>query len=213
LPYAAKEQECLLYLHRARGLINLNRFDLADDLLNQALQIATELGLNELSIYGLEASNFIYIAYLKEKALINNLEKLRCLRQIVHYEQEAEDVYYLSVIELNKPVEKRKKYYPRLVEVIARLKILWEQNHSPQIFFFYHRLSIWYQELTGNYQEVIRITEETSLNIRHKLLHPLRFDERYNKYIQVYAYLRIKEYKNGLRLAAEYQPAFHPTTN
>jgi len=114
---------------------------------------------------------------------------------------------------MNKPVDARKKYLPQLLQTLPRFRELWKLYHSPNVFNFYYKLNIWYHELIGDFKEIIRITSESEQLLKDHVIHPIRFEGLFNKFMQVYAYLRVKDFEKGLNLAAKYLPSFHPATN
>lgn len=213
LPYIEREQACYDLLHHARMVINTGNYELVHDMLKECLGIAEELSFTQICVECLELWRYLYVRHVRTAAFQKNQGRLDRFRALVRHEQEAEDIYFMSRLEMNRPVEARNKYLPRLRELLPRLKELWEIHHSPNVFNFYYKLNIWYHELVGNFQEIIRITSESDKLLQSKTIHPLRFDDRYNKYIQVYAYFRVKDYEKGLLLAQKYLTAIHPATN
>ena len=213
LPYLRYEQECYDLLHQARMVISTSNYELAHDMMIRCIRIAEEMGFTQICVDCLELWRYIYVRHTRTDAFRKNQVRLDHFRALARHEQEAEDIYFLSRLEMNRSVEARKKYLPQLLQVLPRLKELWEIHHSPNVFNFYHKLTLWYHELVGDFHEIIRITSESEQLAKDKVIHPLRFESFINKHMQVYAYLRVKDYEKGLLLAQEYLPAFHPDTN
>lgn len=207
------EQECLNLLHQARMLVNLGELKTSERLLNKVLKIATEAEFTYIIISCLESLLFVYTQTGRHYLFYKHKEVLLHFRTIATYEQEAEDYYNTTKLELNKSVQARKEYLPKLVPILERLKKLWQQSHSFNSFEFYYKLNIFYQELTGDYKEIIKITYESEYLFKEQRINQIRFDHRYNKYINVYACLRNKDFENGLQLAKAYIQAFDPSSN
>jgi hypothetical protein len=207
------EQECLNLLHQARMLINLGEYKTSERLLNKLLKLSTEAEFTHITVSCLELLLSIYAQIGKHYQFYKNKEVLLHYRTIANHEQEAEDYVNTARLELNLSIQSRKEYLPKLTPILERLRKLWKQSHSFNTFEFYYRLNIFYQELIGGYQEIIDITRESEQLFIHKKINSLRFDHRFNKYISVYAYLRNKNFENGLQLAGEYIHAFDSSSN
>jgi hypothetical protein len=202
------EQECLNLLHHARTLIKVDEFSAAEKILYRALNLATDLEFTNIIIDCHELLLTIFSQQGKQYHYYKHQKVLFEYRTRLVLEQEAESHYLTAKLELNKSIQARKAYLPVLTEIIPRLKEIWEQGHSFNTFNYYYLLYIWYQELSGNFNEIIHLTAESEQLLKEGKINQRRFDHRYNKFISVYAHLRTKSYANGLQLAQEYVEAF-----
>jgi hypothetical protein len=206
------EQESYALLYQARLLINSANYDMAESLLKRSFKIAKDLGFTGIVVSCLEAFQYLHTLNGRVDLFHKNQRQLEYYRIHINYEQEAEGLYYRSWLELNRPVNARKIYLQEMPDVLTRLESLWEEHRLLSVFNFYYRLKIWYYELIGDFENIILITNESEELLKQQIIHPLRFDNRYNKYIQVYAYLRVKNFAQGLILAEAYLPSIHPAT-
>lgn len=206
------EQESLNALYQARALMNEGETDISTKLLRTALKLATEAEFTQISIdcyelllesYSLTSSKYFHITK-------NSLVKYRKLALI---EQEAADLYYVSRLELSKSVSARKKYLVPLKNVVQKLDELWQKTHSANIFEFYYKLNTIQHQLHGNFTEILNITASSEKLLQKGKINKMRFDDRFNKFMNVYAYLRAKEYVKGLAAAATYVQVFNRSTN
>lgn len=207
------EQKSLTLLYQARTLMNEGESTTSAGLLRMALALAEEAEFTQIIIdcYQLLLENYsLSISSTNFYKTKNILAKYRALAAL---EQEAADLYYTSRLELNKSVFAKNKYLEKLKVVVQKLEDLWKKTQSANIFDFYYKLSISLHELTGNFAEILKTTAISEELLQKGKINKKRFDDRYNKYINVYAYLRVKEYEKGLVAAASYVQVFNRSMN
>jgi hypothetical protein len=202
------EQECLNLLHQSRMLVNLGEHKTSERLLNKLFKISTETEFTYITVSCLELLLYIYSQTGKNRLFYKSKEVLMHYRIIARYEQEAEDYYNMSRLELRRSVQARKEYLPKLVPILERLKKIWKQSHSFNAFEYYYKLNLFYYELIGNYQEIINTARDSDRLHANSKINTIRFDHRFNKFMSVSACLRNKEYEQGLLLAKDYIHAF-----
>ncbi len=207
------EQACLDLIHQARILIKEGERRIAEKLLRNALKIAEECEFTSLCLTAIEQLRFIYTQTgdaLQFRNVSKNLEKYRLLTQ---KEQEADDLYYLAKLEINRSVAAKKNFLPKLESMVNQLRGSWEEFHSFHLFDIYYKTNIWHQELTNNFANIITITSETEELLANEKINPKRFDERYNKFIKTYALLRERRFEEGLEFAEASQEVFLRSSN
>jgi hypothetical protein len=207
------EQECLNLLHQARMLINLGEYKTSERLLNKLLKISFEAEFTYITVSSLEVLLGIYAQVGKSYLFYKSKELLLHYRNILKFEQEAEDYYNTARLELSKSIQARKEFLPKLVPILERLHKLWKQSHSFNNFHYYYKLKIFFYDMVGQPAEIIHITSESDELFENGKINPMRFDHRFNKFMNVHAYLRSKEYEKGLYFAGEYLQAFDPSSN
>jgi hypothetical protein len=207
------EQECLDMLHQARILIKEGEHQLSEKLLRTALRTAQDAEFTDHILTAIDLLRFIYVQ-TGERQLYRKISKeLPYYRNLLQKEKEAEELYYTAKLELNRSVNSKTSFLPRLAETATQLRNLWQENRSFQIFDLYYKTDIWYQELTNNFSKIIAITSETEQLLAGNTLNKLRFDDRFNKYIKTYAYLRNHQYTEGLEYAGTYVEMFNRESN
>jgi hypothetical protein len=207
------EQECLNLLHQARMLINLGEYKTSERLLNKLLKISFEAEFTYITVSSLELLLMIYAQVGKSYLFYKNKEVLIHYRNILKFEQEAEDYYNTARLELSKSVQARKEFLPKLVPLLERLKKLWKQSYSFNNFHYYYKLKIFLYDMVGQPAEIIAVTIESDQLFEQGKINAMRFDHRFNKFMNVHAYLRSKDYKKGLLLAGEYIHSFDQSSN
>ncbi|AMM52417.1 hypothetical protein TH61_16175 [Rufibacter sp. DG15C] len=207
------EQECLAKLYQARVLINSGAYDLSLPLLRQVLATAQDYDFNDIASLALRSLLHTY-THLGERTLFYKVnEQLKELVPILSADQEAERLFLESKVELNHSISARKNHLAKVESVLKRLEELWLQAQSYPTFDYYYLLSIWAQELSGNFHEIVELTNASEELLQSKKVNAERFDHRYNKFIQVYAHLRAKKLEEGIRLASQYEASFNPSSN
>ena len=207
------EQECLNMLQQARILVKEGEHQISEKLLRSALKIAEESEFTAHIITITDQLRFLY-AQTNELTKFKKVSKqLPYYQELLRHEQEADDLYYTAKLEINRSISAKKKYLPTLHSNIVHLKALWEKYRSFGLFEAYYKTNIWYQELTNNFTDIVQITSEAEQMLQKKKINPKRFDDRYNKFINVYAHLRDKQFTQGLAFAAKAVDSFNRSSN
>ncbi|MDX5443581.1 MAG: hypothetical protein LPJ89_07350 [Hymenobacteraceae bacterium] len=207
------EEKCNHLLHQARVLMQLSELGLAEKNLKSSLALAREAEFTDISIYCLRNLTKLYAYASRHTAFYPAMEQLQQFTSLFVHEQEAEMHAYTARLELNKSVRARKSFLPKLIPIIDRLRELWEQTGSYNIFENYYMLNLWHKELIGDFKSIVQVTEESEEKLEQGKINQMRFDHRYNKFINVSARLRIKDYQQGLHVASEYIKAFERSSN
>lgn len=207
------EQECLNQLHQARILIKEGQYQIAEKLLLNALKISreTEFTAHTLSIVSLLRMSYVAMGNAQQYHKINEL--LPVYKVLLEKEEEAENLYFTVKLEVNRSVNAKKNFLPRLENIVNQLRELWESHRSFYLFELYYKTNIWYQELTNNFGNIIAIASETEELLEQNVINNKRFDDRYNKFIKVYAHLRDRQFAAGLRAAESYADSFSRTSS
>lgn len=207
------EQESLSLLYQGRTLMNEGEHKISAKLLQNALKLAGEAEITSIIISCLESLAINYSLTLRSNLFYKTRQELERYRQLAAFEYEAEGLYYSAKLELNKSVMAKRKYLATMTKSIERLRTLWEKTNSANIFEQYYILNIIKHELTGDFEEILRITAFSEKLLQQGKINKKRFDSRFNKYISVYAYLRVKDYEKGLAYAQASAQAFNRSTN
>jgi len=207
-PANAPEQECLKLHYFVKVLRKKGCLEYAEKLASKLVDLATKAGFNPLVLSGLEELQYIYVQLHKPTLYQKNQEQLHYYRQLIQYEQEANDLYLDMKLRLNQSVKQRQALVPGVVSVVERLQQLWRLTQSFNVFEQYYILRLWYLELINNFEAVIQLTDEADGFCREGIIYEPCFDHRFNRYMKVYAYLRTKQYEAGLQHAEAYVESF-----
>jgi len=207
------EYECLSLLFQGRTLMNVGEYRISAKLLQNALKLAQEVEITSTIISCLETLLKSYSLTFNSNLYYKTSKELEKYRKLAAFENEAEGLYLTARLELNKSVLSKRKFLPTLQATLERLLELWKKTNSPSIFDYYYILNIIMQESTGNYAEIVELTSLSESLLNKGKLNKKRFDSRFNKFITVYAYLRVKDYNKGLAFAEANIEAFNRSTN
>lgn len=202
------DQECLNLIHQARILIKEGNYQISEKLLLNALKIAEDIELTSQAIAIIDLLRMCYVSLGNAHQFKKISKPLSHYKTIAEKEQEAEDLYFTVKLEVNSSVQAKKNFLPRLESIVSQLRQLWDEYRSFYLFELYYKTNIWYQELTNNFAQIIAIASETEELLEKGQLNDKRFDDRYNKYIKVYAYLRERRFEEGLEAAEQYTESF-----
>ncbi|AKQ45709.1 hypothetical protein TH63_08680 [Rufibacter radiotolerans] len=207
------EQNCLAKFYQARVFIDSGANDLALPILKKILSKSIEYDFNYISSLCLRSILQSYVNINERSLFYKVLQQLKNVTGKLEADQESEMLFMIANIELSHSVAARKNYLLQIDEVLGKMEQIWCQAQTFETFNNYYRLSIWLHELTGNFSEIVLITNQSSQLIQDNPIISRRFDERFNQFIQVYAHLRSKKLEEGLELANTYLSSFNPASN
>lgn len=207
------ELECQTLMYQALVLILEGERVISNKILHNVLKLAIEGEFTSIIINSQEL-------LLSNYALANNFNKfyktrkeLKPYRKLLQLEDEAQDLYLVALLELNKSVKAKNNYLPKLKNTVLRLEELWKETKSINIFNNYYFLISLKQQMEGDFDKILDLTNASEKMLQQGKINKKRFDDRYNKFMNVYAYLRVKDYPKGLASAENYLPAFNRSTN
>jgi len=207
-PANAPEQECLKLFHFTKVLRKKGSLEFAEKLATKLVELATKAGFNPFVLSGLEELQYIYAQQQQPVLYRKTTEKVHQYRQLLQYEQEANDLYLGLKVRLNQSVKQRQALVSEAAATVERLQGLWQLTQSFNVFEQYYKLRLWYLELINNFEEIIQLTDEADGFCQEGIIYEPCFDYRYNQYMRVRAYLRTKQYEVGLQLAETYVESF-----
>ena len=207
------ELECLDLLHKVSILYAERDFKLSERLLMRCMRLA-EAG--EFTQYLVQCARMLRSLYAEQRQTVPYEKLIKALthaQQVLAWEDEAEQLYTDTKLALNSTVAARRKVLLLMPERLARLEWLYRKAQSFATYNAMYRARVAYEELQGNYHEIVRVTAAAARRLRDGKLNARRFDIRFNHFMSVYAYLRSRQPVQGLRLAEQYAQDFHPSSN
>ncbi|WP_114783827.1 hypothetical protein [Botryobacter ruber] len=208
--YFRDEQECKHFMHHAEVLIRQGEYQISKRLLNKALLISKRLEFTNLVVSILRSRMVIEVETGTFKDYLKTKEELDDWNLKLLNETEAQNLFYTVKLNLNKSVNARKQFLPLIPDMLLRLEELWNTTHTYVAFEMYYKVNLWFYELTGDFKQIITITDKTESWLQQGLINKFRFDLRYHKFIIVYAHLRAKLLEDGLKYAGLYKQDFDP---
>ncbi len=207
------ELECLDLLHKVSILYAEREYKLSERLMLRCLRLAEQ---GEFTQYAVQSARLLRNLYAEQKQPIAYKKVNKVLlhaQQVLAWEDEAEQLFTETLLALNGTVAARRAVLVLLPGRMAQLDALHRRAGSFTTYNTGYRTRLAYEELRGNYQEIIRVTAAASRRLRDGKLNARRFDIRFNHFMSIYAYLRSRQPAQGLRLAGEYVRDFHPSSS
>ncbi|RZK24696.1 MAG: hypothetical protein EOO56_00325 [Hymenobacter sp.] len=205
--------ECFDLLYKGTILYLEGEYNLSERLLRKCLRLAEQ---GEFTSYAELACQRLRIIYSEQRQqqqydLIN--KKLAKLRQTQACEDEAELMDTQVRLTMTRPVAARRALPQKMPTYIEEAERLHRKAGTFTTFLALYRLRMVQAELAGRYDDIIRYTTAATQLLRQGKLNERRFDQRFNQFVSVYAHLRSRQYKAGLKLAEVYAADFHPTSS
>ena len=207
------ELECLDLLHKVSILYAEREYKLSERLLLRCVRLAEQ---GEFTQYLVQSTRMLRNLYAEQQQPIAFKKITKVLlraQQVLAWEDEAEQLYTETQLALNGTVAARRAVLSLLPDRMAQLEALHRRARSFVTYNTDYRMRVAFEELQGNFQEIIRVTAVASRRLRDGKLNARRFDIRFNHFMSIYAYLRSRQPAQGLRLAGEYARDFHPSSS
>ncbi|MCC3159194.1 hypothetical protein LJ737_18275 [Hymenobacter sp. 15J16-1T3B] len=207
------EQQCLEMLYQASVLLREGERILLPQMLRKVARLATEGEFTQHAITAWDMLRAISIEtndYSQYRKSVKALEKLEQTAQV---EQQAQHLFREAKMNLARSVSSRRRLLQELPTIIGKLEALYKRVPSYNVYDTLLKLQLILQELVGNFEEIIRITQEAENLFARGKLNARRFDSRFTKFYNVYAHLRARRLKDGLAVAEGYLSAFHRSSN
>ncbi|GAA4005912.1 hypothetical protein GCM10022408_17090 [Hymenobacter fastidiosus] len=206
------ELQCLSLYHQVSVLYGEGEYLLAEQLLRKCLRQALD---GEFTQYAVLAARLLCTLYadLRQPARYKSMSRqLGKYQQLLALEDEAGQIYSNSKLALAHTVRTRRTLLNEIPAYQAQLEELHQKAQSFTTFNYLYLIKLTQQELTGDYDEIIRLTTATGRQAAQGKLNNKRFDKRFNNYMNAYAHLRSKQPVKGLALSEEYFKDFHPSS-
>jgi hypothetical protein len=207
------EVECLDLLHKCTILYLEGEYTLNERLLRRCIRLAVQ---GEFTAYEEQAAQklrTIYASQRQQTKYSEMNERLLELRRVLSIEQEAEEIRLAVLIGMEQAVSKRQAVKLKIPAYLARLEELYTLAPTFTTFSARYRVRLTSAGLAGQYDDIIRDTQEASEMLQAGLINERRFDQRFNQFMNVYAHLRSRRPMEGLKLAKEFAQTIHPTSS
>ena len=212
-PVSRKYEHQLLSLYfQTSTLYAEGEIKAAEPLARKALRLAISQELTQYAVLCAQLLRSIYADLRIPVRYRSNKLQLAKLQQTLEWEEEAAQIYWDVKSTMAYTVRARRILLDKMNELVKKLEALHHKANTFITFLYYYRTQIARQELTGDYEAIIRITSATAQQYELGEINKLRFDMRYNDFMNVYAHFRSRQAGEGLKLAEEYAKDFHPSS-
>ncbi len=190
-------QEALDYLHFSRMLLNIGETKLGTKLLYKTIDLAKEGEFTVVLIDCLRELREVYAKTYRPKLFQNIKFQLEEIEALERKEERAETIFQEYRLSINSTVNNRKKSYEPFVKAIKELKSLYEKTNSYNIFERFLKLKIWYYELIGDFESVIKLISEIEKDFNTGKINQKRFDSLFVNSSKGNALIKLKMFKEG----------------
>jgi len=169
------ELECLDLLHKVSILYAEREYTLSERLLQRCLKLA-EAG--EFTQYVVLCARMLRNLHAERQQAIPYAKVAKVLQraqQVLAWEDEAEQLHTETQLALSGTVTTRRVVLAVLPDRIAQLDALHRRARSFTTYNIVYRARLAYEELQGNYLEMIRVTALASRQLRAGKLNDRRF--------------------------------------
>lgn len=194
------EQECIQQLHQAKMLLFTGEYKVARSLVLKALTTANRCEFSKYIISSLEDLVRIYSDSCQPHLFDDVTKELGKARVLYKKEVEAREHFYYIKMMVVKSVNSRKKNLENAEKSIAKLKKLWNETRSYNIFEYLLQLILLHKGFTGDFSGIVEILKEVEAGEFSG--HPLnlnRLDKSNIVKSMAFAYLRSWDFDNGLQ--------------
>lgn len=204
----SNELLCQRTLLKANVLFRSHKFLLASGLAYKVLAISDEFSFTnqKLQAYELILASLAFTG--KQNAYETLLGSYNELMLKKIDERAAQSIYQSVRVSIFKSVKKRKNIVASLNSKVEEVKRLWESAGTYETFNSFYKLSMLYYELIGDFERILQLTIDSERLIATGVVNKHRFDSLYNKFILIYAHLRLKKYTSGLEYAKDFIKLF-----
>ncbi len=197
-------QECMDYLHFSKMLLKLGEVKSATKLLYKTVDLARECEYYDILRECLLMLRDVYSCTYRPKLFRSTQEELEENRKILAKEEQASELFFESKLQLNSSLTNRRKDLSPLHEACERIKKLYDETGSVNIFIQYVKLNIWLFEQEGHFPELLKFVDLLETDFRKGKINQSRFDVSLLKVSKLYAHLKTGNHSEGLALAKAY---------
>ena len=190
-------QEALDYLHFSRMLLNINETRLGTKMLYKTLDLAKESEYTVIAIDCLRELREVYAKTYRPKLFQNIKVQLNELEALERLEEQADGIFQENRLTINSTVNNRKKYFEPYKDAIKELETLARKTKSYNIFEKYFKLKVWYYELTGDFENVLKLIYEVERDYQNGKINQKRFDKLFANFSKGNALIKLRKFKEG----------------
>jgi hypothetical protein len=190
-------QEALDYLHFSRMLLNIDEVKLGTKLLYKTLDLAKECEFTVIQIDCLRELREVYAKTYRPKLFQNIKLQLEEIEAKERIEEKAETIFQENRLIINSTVNNRKKSFEPFEKALKELKKLYEKTQSYNIFERSLKLEIWYYELTGDFETVLKLIRDAEKDFKKGSINQKRFDSLFVNFSKGNALIKLKRFKEG----------------
>ena len=200
--------ECQTLLLQANKLLALDESVLADKLVDQVISLAQKAELNDVLAKAYEIKQQKDLTSQDRGRFEKNLKLMQHYHLIDSKEKEALVLFNQLKFEVSMNISNMRKQGSSYLNLLMKLRELWESTGSSNIYNSYYLMNMGFQEIVGNYEQILENIAEAETLLSNKKLNPFWFNHHFTIFIKVYACLRLQKIDEGLRIASVYLDSY-----
>lgn len=190
-------QEALDYLHFSRMLLNVDKTNLGTKILYKTIDLAKECEYTVVVIDSLRALREVYAKTYRPKLFQNIKNHIDEFEAIEREEEKADAIFQEHRLTINSTVNNRKKCLAPYEEAINELEALYNKTNSYNIFENYFKMKVWYYELKGDFDSVLKFIDEVETKYEKGEINQKRFDSLFAQFSKGNALIKLRLYERG----------------
>lgn len=190
-------QEAMDYLHFSKMLLNVEETNLGTKLLYKTIDLAKDCEYTIIVIDCLRELREVYAKTYRPKLFHNIKEQLNDYEKLERIEEKANVIFQENRLAINSTVNNRKKTFEPYLSAIGELEKLYKQTNSYSIFEKYFKLKVWYYELKGDFENVLKLIADLEKLYEKGKINQKRFDELFINFSKGNALIKLRRFDEG----------------
>jgi hypothetical protein len=190
-------QEVLDYFHFSRMLLNVGETKLGTKLLYKTIDLAKDCEFTSTLNDCLRELRGVYAKTYRPKLFQSIKNEIKEYDELERIEENADLIFQENMLYINSTVNNRKKNFDPYLQGIGALEQLYKQTKSYNIFEKYFKLQIYYYELAGDFESVLRITQSVEDDYKKGKINQKRFDHLFINISRGNALIKLKKFDDG----------------
>ena len=190
-------QESLDYFHFSRMLLNIGETKLGTKLLYKTIDLAKEGEYTPVLRDCLRELRVLYAITYRPKLFHNIKNQMMEIEELEKLEEKADLIFQENRLFINSTINNRKKSFESYTKALKELETLYKLTNSYNIFEKYYKLNIWYHELTGQFDKVLKIALQIEKDYEKGKINQKRFDHLFLNIAKGNALIKLKRFDEG----------------
>ena len=190
-------QEAMDYLHFSKMLLNVEETNLGTKLLYKTIDLAKECEYTIIVIDCLRELREVYAKTYRPKLFQNIKGRLDEYEALERIEEKANVIFQENRLSINSTVNNRKKTFEPYLKAIQELEKLYKQTNSYSIFEKYFKMQVWYHELKGDFESVLKLIAEVKKQHEKGKINQRRFDDLFVNFSKGNALIKLRKFVDG----------------
>jgi hypothetical protein len=164
------------YCHFSKMLLRAGETELGTKLLVKTIDLARECELTGVLSDSLRELRGIYAKTYRPRLFQNVRDQLQKNEELERLEEEADLIFQEDRLSINSSINNQKKDLESYLLAVSKLKTLWDETGSYNIYDHFFKLKIQYLQLIGDFDGVLQFIRDIEDDLAHGKVNHKRFD-------------------------------------